>query len=182
MSSSFERAIDPAAEPVRPPPEDRLAGVYVGAVILSACSILYELLAAQTLTLLAGCTVVWYSLTVGVFLAAMGFGALLSRRVGRESPWLGLYRIEVALTILGGLAVILIHFGHIASVHFEAHDQAGLSRLAFLGTGGAVVAAVGVLTGIELPLLMRIGRDIRDESGVANTILGLDYFGSLIGA
>ncbi len=47
-------------------------GVFAIALILSACSLLYELLIAQTLSLLAGNTVVWYSLTVGTYLGAMG--------------------------------------------------------------------------------------------------------------
>ena len=39
--------------------------VYAIAIILSGCSLLYELLIAQTLGFLAANTVVWYSLTVG---------------------------------------------------------------------------------------------------------------------
>ena len=40
-------------------------------LIVSACSLLYELLIAQTLSLLAGNTVVWYSLTVGAYRGAL---------------------------------------------------------------------------------------------------------------
>ena len=51
--------------------------VYVLSFILSGCSLLYELLIAQTLSLIAGNMVIWYSLTVGTYLAAMGVGAIL---------------------------------------------------------------------------------------------------------
>ena len=44
--------------------------------MLAACSLLYELLIAQTLATLAANTVVWYSVTIGVYLAAMGVGAM----------------------------------------------------------------------------------------------------------
>ena len=36
--------------------------VYAATLVLAACSLLYELLIAQTLSLLAGNTVIWYSL------------------------------------------------------------------------------------------------------------------------
>ncbi len=46
--------------------------VYAAALVLAACSLLYELLIAQTLAMLAANTVVWYSVTIGIYLAAMG--------------------------------------------------------------------------------------------------------------
>ena len=55
-------------------------------LIVSACSLLYELLITQTLSLLAGNTVVWYSLTVGVYLSAMGLGAVVFRLARRPVP------------------------------------------------------------------------------------------------
>ena len=46
-------------------------------IVLSACSLLYELLIAQTMSMMAGNTVVWYSLTVGGYLGAMGLVGLI---------------------------------------------------------------------------------------------------------
>ena len=63
-------------------------------VIVSACSLLYELLIAQTLSLLAGNTVVWYSLTVGAYLGAMGLGAALFRPRSGGSAWTSLSKVE----------------------------------------------------------------------------------------
>ena len=54
--------------------------VYLITLILSSCSLIYELLIAQSMAMLAANMVVWYSLTVGTYLAAMGIGALLYDR------------------------------------------------------------------------------------------------------
>ncbi|MDZ7827725.1 MAG: hypothetical protein U5R48_18865 [Gammaproteobacteria bacterium] len=45
-----------------------------------------SLLIAQTLATLAANTVVWYSVTIGVYLAAMGLGALLHDRSSAGRP------------------------------------------------------------------------------------------------
>ena len=63
----------------------KLTSVLILALVLAACSILYELLAAQTLSLLAANTVIWYSLVVGLFLASMGIGAFISGNAGHRS-------------------------------------------------------------------------------------------------
>jgi spermidine synthase len=42
---------------------------------------LYELLIAETLSTVAANTVVWYSLTIGLYLLSMGYGSLLFEKV-----------------------------------------------------------------------------------------------------
>ncbi len=156
--------------------------VFVLAVTLSACSILYELLIAQTMAMLAANTVVWYSMVIGAFLGAMGLGAWWSRRLGRRGPWPTLVRIELALTALGAAVVPLVHLGHLGYARCTLTGQAGLAIASFYGGAALLVIAIGVLTGAELPLLMRIAREDRADRGVENVVLGLDYFGSLVGA
>ena len=77
--------------------------------IVSACSLLYELLIAQTLSLLAGNTVVWYSLTVGAYLGAMGIGAALVKPRSRMSGWSSLFGVELLRD--GGVV------GHVGKEH-----------------------------------------------------------------
>ena len=64
-----------------------VVNVYILSLILSGCSLLYELLIAQTLTLIAGNMVIWYSLTVGIYLAAMGVGAIIFGTPDRSRDW-----------------------------------------------------------------------------------------------
>ncbi len=73
---------------------------YVITFILSGCSLIYELLIAQTLSLLAANTVTWYSVTIGTYLAFMGFGAfLLGARYESRSAWSALFQVELLLSI-----------------------------------------------------------------------------------
>ena len=159
-----------------------LIPVLAVALMLAACSILYELLAAQTLSTLAANTVVWYSLVVGAFLASMGIGAFFSERTGQDSPWRALLRFEICLTLLGACTVPLIRAAHTVYSHHLIQNEMATGLMYFYGTVVPVVIVLGVLTGAELPLLMRIARKVRDESRAANMTLGWDYLGSLVGA
>lgn len=152
------------------------------ALILAACSILYELLAAQTLSTLASNTVIWYSLVIGLFLASMGIGALFSERTGQQSPWRALLRFELCLTFLGAITVPLIHAAHTVYAHHLIQNEMATGLVYFYGVVFPVVCLLGIFTGAELPLLMRIARQVRDETRASNLALGWDYMGSLVGA
>ena len=152
-------------------------------LVLAACSVLYELLAAQTLASLAANTVTWYSVVIGTFLGAMGLGAFHCQRKGESvDPWSELGRVELALCAVGVLIVPFVHVGHMFHGYLELHVGVMTARLAFFGSAFAATALVGFLTGIELPLLMRIGEQIAGDRSGANVVLGLDYVGSLVGA
>ena len=58
---------------------------YTLTFIVSFCSIVYELLLAQTLSTVLGNTVVRYSLTIGFYLAAKGIGAMLCNIKNRDA-------------------------------------------------------------------------------------------------
>ena len=150
---------------------------YGVALILSTCSLLYELLIAQTLATLAANTVVWYSVTIGLYLAAMGVGALLHRNSSPLGLWERLFKIEILLTMAGSTAVIVMHFAHTASLTM---DTTIVSASIFFGSALVMIILVGVLTGFELPLLISLGNEASPQRNVANRVLGFDYFGALI--
>ena len=76
-------------------------------LVLAACSLVYELLIAQTLSLLAGNTVIWYSLTVGLYLGAMGLGTAVSKRYSGQSRWDDLStRRRISSSSKGGLSTL----------------------------------------------------------------------------
>ncbi|MCB0338656.1 MAG: hypothetical protein KDD53_03580, partial [Bdellovibrionales bacterium] len=155
--------------------------VAVITVLLAACSILYELIVAQTMSLLAANTVVWYSVSVGLFLLGMGIGSFISDKIAGISPWIGLAWLEVALSILGALSVALVHVGHMLYSFYSLWGEELIGRIIFFGLAFTTVLLVGLLSGIELPLLIRIGR-MSKLNRPTSTILGLDYIGSLVGA
>jgi len=151
-------------------------------VVLSACSLVYELLIAQTLSLLAGNMVVWYSLTIGGYLGAMGLGAVAVDTGAARRGWNTLFVVELLLTVVGGLAVVIIQLAH--SLYLYYYVSVGPSTgsaLPFFGVTLVMILLVGMLSGVELPLLIRLGNDASGDGKVTNRVLGWDYIGALLG-
>lgn len=163
----------PASLPVR----GRIRAVLAMTVVLSACSLMYELLIAQTLSLAAGNTVVWYSLSVGIYIGGMGIGALLCRRRFAARPWRTLFFVELSLSAIGAAAVPAILLAHSLYLYFSATPRE-ISVFVFFGVSFATLLGVGVLSGIELPTLIRIGNAVAGEA--TNRVLGWDYIGSML--
>ncbi|MBZ0167014.1 MAG: methyltransferase domain-containing protein [Candidatus Omnitrophica bacterium] len=157
--------------------------LYVITFLLAACSIIYELLLAQTVSFFAANTVVWYSLGLGVFLGSMGLGALNYRRwFGEDDTRAALVRVEILLSLIGGLSIVVIHVTHMIIryvwVNNNFFDLAWMFYLVVL----AAVVKIGFLTGCELPLLINLGHQDNKGQRITNRILSIDYFGSLCGA
>lgn len=159
-----------------------VVSVYALALVLSACSLLYELLIAQTLTLIAANMVVWYSLTVGTYLAAMGVGAILCNSFAWFQSWKLLFRIEIMLSVLGAFAVILLELMHTLYIMFEPGPIAmKIAMTAFFTFAFIITFLIGMLTGMELPLLIKLGNHLAGNRHVTNRVLGWDYMGALVG-
>lgn len=161
-----------------------LAPVCVLAVVLAACSIVYELLLAQTLSALLGNTVLRYSVTIGFYLGALGLGAMLCP-TGRIDVKRYLVRVEVGLSLLGGLSVPLFYFLDMAQRHFYYTADtfllgSALVPILFFGLTHALIVAIGLLSGFEVPLLLAMAEQRRP--GSTNRVLGIDYLGALVGS
>mgnify|MGYP001181845676 CR=1 FL=1 len=166
------------------PRERRVSGTLVlVTAVLAACSVVYELLAAQTLAALAANTVIWYSVVIGAFLGAMGLGAFRCMEIPQDrDAWRELLGVELRLTLAGAAVVPAIHFGHMLHAYLEVHGWPRVAAVVFFGGAFAITTVVGYLTGIELPLLMRIGAQQGGGTRGGNIVLGVDYVGSLVGA
>ncbi len=182
-------------EPARPEPvepatrgyeEPGLSAPAAYALILvtSFCSMCFELLVAKFLTELAGDDVLSQSWTIGSYLLGMGIGAWLCARRAGGAPMWTLLKIECALTALGGLTSVLVYGG---AAYVELYWKTSLAALAESAAPSVVIAAflplallIGVLSGFELPLLMRSrGLAAKRESGRP---LAFAYFGGLFGS
>lgn len=141
--------------------------LYAVTVLVAFCSIIYELLMAQCLSATLGSTLLRYSLTVGIYLASLGFGAFLMRNHPNERARRSFVHAEFALVIAGGLgpfiAVMSDHLGKFAYVMDHIW-----------------IVLIGILSGLELPLLMKLAEMRR--KGTGSRILAADYLGTLIGA
>ncbi len=144
--------------------------LYLVTFIVAFCSIVYELILGQTLSAFLGNTVLRYSVTIGLYLLAMGFGAMLAEGKFAEKPNLNFMRIELALTILGGLVVVIFFlFSYVIGV-----------GLLFSAIAHGLIIIIGMLTGFEIPLLIEMAKDTSNE--VEARILGVDYAGAFVGA
>ena len=148
-------------------------------LILASCSLIYELLIAQTLSIYAGNTVVWYSLTVGLYLGAMGLGTAISHVRPGRSGWDDLFAVEVLLSVVGAVAVLMIQLAHSIYLFFSSTPE-GASAFGFFGVSLIMILLIGVLSGVELPLLIQAGNELHRGTKVTNRVLGWDYIGALV--
>ncbi len=155
--------------------------IYMITVILSMCSILYELLIAQTIVSLTMNMVVIYSLTIGLYLISMGGGAFYFYKfLNNKNHWKSLFYTEILLAIFGCFSVVAIYTGHMFWGFFKAHFHLLPGYFIFWGIAISIILLIGFLTGIEVPLLLDIGKE-NSQALRANRILASDYFGSLVG-
>ncbi len=156
--------------------------IYLITFLCAACSMIYELLLAQAIVERAGNTVVWYSLTIGLYLAAMGLGAFASRRISKDRLWPGLFKVEMILSLTGALSVIWAFSSYILFVVLWAGYVWQLSHVLFFLLSFAMILTIGFFTGCELPLLIRIEKRSATGQNLTARVLSIDYLGSLAGA
>jgi spermidine synthase len=142
--------------------------LYINVFVIAICGLVYELLAGTMGSYLLGDSVTQFSLVIGLYLSAMGVGAWLSRRLDGELARRFL-EIELAVALVGGVSapVLFIAFGQVH--HFQ------IVLLVF-------VFAIGVLVGLELPLLMRLLEGQIAFKDIVSRVLTFDYIGALAAA
>jgi spermidine synthase len=148
--------------------------------LLAFCSLSYEFMTAQIMASVMGNTVLLYSLTMGVYIFALGMGSLIPvADIHQNSLFHRLFCIELGLCVLGGLAPfwILSVDGWIGQLSMAAQHQNWLA----LGFCFILITAIGVLSGMELPLLLRLD-EIRFQGREFMRLLALDYIASFAGA
>ena len=141
------------------------AALLVSVLLIAACGLIYELVAGALASYLLGDSVTQFSTVIGTYLFAMGIGSWLSRFVGR-----GLVArfilVEIMVGVVGGFSSALL---------FLAFAYTSAFRLLLY----ALVLVVGILVGLEIPLLMRILRDRFEFKDVVANVLTFDYLGAL---
>jgi len=160
------RSVVPAS-PARPAEIALLASVFV----IAACGLVYELVAGALASYLLGDSVLQFSTVIGAYLFAMGIGSWLSRHVERQLV-ANFLRVELLVGVVGGL---------LPAALFAVHAYSP-QPFRFLLYG--LVWLVGVLVGIEIPLVMRIlkrsfgGRYALKD--LVSQVLTFDYLGALL--
>jgi len=134
-------------------------------LVVAAAGLIYELIAATISSYLLGDSVRQFSFVIGVFLASMGVGAWTSRFV--VDAVAGFVRAQVGLGLIGGSAAAMVFFAY-ATVEVVALPLY------------AALVAVGVLSGMEIPLLARILKEIGAARFRFENVLSVDYLGALV--
>ncbi len=137
--------------------------------LVAGCGLVYELVAGAVASYIMGDAVTQFSLVIGVFLCAMGLGSYLAKFVTGD-----LLRVFVEIEIWIGLV------GGISSVAMFA--VSALAESVFPAFFFTLSALIGIMIGIEIPLLIRILKAGGPVSAALSHVLALDYFGALVGA
>ncbi len=137
-------------------------------LVIATAGLVYELCMAAVASYVLGDSVTQFSTVIGVYLSALGLGAYLSKFITRN---LGraFVDVELAAAVIGGLSAPLL---------FVAFATTDAFQLVLYST----VILVGMLVGLELPLLMRILKDELAFDDLVAKALTFDYAGALLGS
>lgn len=150
----------------------------IAAAVSSICGLAVELLLGTLASYLVGNQALSYGISVGVFLAAMGLGSYLSQFIAvnqTNSPSLQhqLLLVFVKVELLIAPLTAVLPLGLFAVFVSNGSIWLGLFF---------VTIVLGVLAGLEVPLLTRI---LELDKGVREALAGvlaLDYLGALLGS
>ncbi len=138
-------------------------------LIISGCSMVYELIISAVSSYLVGDSTLQYSVTIGLYMFALGIGSFLSKFV-KKSLWEWFARVEIAIGIVGGMSSLSLF---LANLYLESYALVMYVEILLIGT----------LAGLEIPLLTRIIEEDRKELRVTlSSIFSFDYIGGLIGS
>lgn len=133
--------------------------------VVATCGLIYELLAGTLASYLLGDSVTQFSTVIGTYLFAMGVGSWISRYVKHDEIII-FVRVEILIAVIGGWS---------AAILFMLFPVINDFRIALY----ALVLAIGVLVGLEIPLLIRILRHRFALRELVSTVLTYDYVGAL---
>jgi spermidine synthase len=143
-----------------------LSLLYLNVLVVATCGLIYELIAGTLASYLLGDSVTQFSLVIGVYLSALGIGAWLSQYVD-DNLARTFIEIELAIALIGGVSAPML---------FIAFGWIDWFRILLFGT----VVVIGILVGLELPLLMRILKEHLDFEDLVSRVLTFDYIGALL--
>lgn len=138
-------------------------------LIISGCSIVYELLISAVGSYLLGDSIKQFSITIGLYMCAMGFGSHISKYIKKDLFDFFVF-VEIAVGVIGGISslVLFLSNAYIASSEFIMYIQ---------------IILIGTLVGLEIPILTRIIEENCDNLRVTlSNVFSFDYIGGLIGS
>lgn len=139
-----------------------LASVFV----IATCGLVYELIAGTLASYLLGDSVTQFSTIIGAYLFAMGVGSYLSKFILRNEV-ATFVQVELLVGLVGGCSAGLL---------FVLFAEVNSFRVLLY----ALVVIIGVLVGLEIPLLLRILKDRLEFKELVSQVFTFDYVGALL--
>lgn len=139
--------------------------VYITVITVATAGLVYELVTAAAASYLLGDSITQFSTVIGSYLFAMGIGSYLSRFVGRGLA-ARFVLVEILVGLVGGWSATLLFLAFVETQHF---------RIVLYG----LVGVIGVLVGLEIPMLLRLLRERLPFQELVAQVLSLDYLGAL---
>ncbi len=134
--------------------------------VIASCGLAYELIAGALSSYLLGDSVTQFSTVIGTYLFAMGVGSWLSKYLTRDLIR-RFIQIELMVGLLGGFSAVTLF---LVFTWLAAPFKLVLYLLVF---------GVGVLVGLEIPLVMRILKRELGFRELVSQVLTFDYLGAL---
>ena len=140
--------------------------LFLNVFVIATCGLIYELLAGTLSSYVLGDSITQFSIIIGVYLFAMGVGSWLSKFIEKGVAE-KFVEIELAVAVVGGFSapLLFLSFAHLSYFSIVLY---------------AIVFFIGVLVGLEIPLLMRILKDELDFKDLISRVLAFDYIGALV--
>ena len=138
--------------------------LFLNVFVIATCGLIYELLAGTLSSYVLGDSVTQFSIIIGIYLFAMGVGSWLSRFIDKHVAE-KFVEIELGVAVVGGFSapLLFLSFAHLSYFSLVLYG---------------IVFIIGVLVGLEIPLLMRILKDELDFKDLISRVLAFDYIGS----
>ena len=137
----------------------------ITAFVISTCGLIYELIAGTVASYLLGDSITQFSTVIGVYLFSMGIGSYLSKYIEKNIA-LTFVQVELLIGMVGGSSATMLFmlFNHIDNFRILLYS---------------LVAIIGILIGLEIPLLMRMLQERLDFKNLVSQVFTFDYVGAL---
>lgn len=138
-------------------------------LVVASCGLGYELVTSALASYLLGDSILQFSSVIGCYLFAMGVGSWLSRYVDDDAVLERFVDVEMLIGLVGGFSAALLFM---VFAWMSTPFRTALYVLVF---------AIGLMVGMEIPLVMRIFNRHRTEfRELVSRVLTFDYLGALV--
>ena len=111
-------------------------------LIISGCSMCYELIISAVSSYLLGNSTLQYSVTIGLYMAALGLGSYISKFFNKKL-FNVFVTIELSIGIIGGISSLILF---LANIYIANYAIVMYFEIILIGT----------LAGAEIPIMTRI--------------------------